>query len=436
MASLLASRDGIQPAVQAGGGGLLFVHSHGQTLPHFEAHARMLSLLYDSRAAASAWLGQSGQLWSYPPGHGALRREQQRRGAAPRLLHEASLLIANNNAPVALRPAKRANAANSSAASHYEPTRWLQLYTVPLRLRMLVLTSANFGYMCGELQALAASWSVVRHFPWVLYSSGPDSLPTPLGMLRYGALMAEEAFGGVDGDAPQIGAAVTTTAAAATATSATSGSGRGGRNRAAGWHDHDAWHGPAPEARHQRSEQQHQQSDRRPVPPQRQPRPRRPVPASGSRRPAILCEQFPAYPGLLRVRLDQFVWFPSRMGSEWLMAAADCVGSGSVNPEQTLAYWLRARNVTIRMLGATPFGHVSEWSKHASTAPHPTALVWHAHNSSNVRAWIEAQAHAYGIDAATGRQRAADERRMRMHDGAFARCTHDHGQQRVDRRRV
>ena len=57
---------------------------------------------------------------------------------------------------------------------------------------MLVATSLNFGYLCGELQAVSAAARIVRHFPWVLYSSGPDSLPTPNGLLMLGHAVRDE----------------------------------------------------------------------------------------------------------------------------------------------------------------------------------------------------------------------------------------------------
>ena len=139
-AELSRSRVDADAALSQGkiGWGLLMVHSHRQRAAEYEQHAHMLNLIY-------------GVL----PGH--------------RLLHEASLLIVSNNA-------------GGLAAEHEDPLHWLVLYTIPLRLRMLIVTNVNLGYLCGELQSLVSAWEVMSRFPWVLYSSGPDVMPTPAGV--------------------------------------------------------------------------------------------------------------------------------------------------------------------------------------------------------------------------------------------------------------
>ena len=160
------------------------------------------------------------------------------------------------------------------------------------------------------------------------------------------------------------------------------------------------------------------------------------APRHSPRQPALLCEQFPAYPGLLRIRLDHFLWFPSRIGSTWDTAAADCIGSGSINPEQSLAYVLRKSGVPIRMLGAGPMGYVSEWSKQASREPHATGIVWHAHNTTSVLAWLEAMEARHRSEMAASSRAAArmvNKSMARAFRGAFLACTHHQGQERVDR---
>ena len=162
--ALQLSRQGadLTSAVKAGGGGLLLVHSHGQSFDSIEVHARMLEHLEAVHA--------------------------------PPMLREASLLLVNNNGGDVFRRRRK-----------HRPADWLSLYTVPRRLRMLVVTSLNLGYFCGEFQALFSTHSptsptfttiafdlkrgsvllllrqaifaasrIVDHFPWVLYSSGPD----------------------------------------------------------------------------------------------------------------------------------------------------------------------------------------------------------------------------------------------------------------------
>ena len=142
VAELLTQRRGL-------GFGLLLVHSHRQRSLQFEQHARMMSLIARMRPDAG-------------------------------LLHQLSLLLVNNDASELLpHGAWHGNTDN--------PLKWLELYALPLRIRMLLVTSINVGYNCGELQALVAAAPVLQQFPWVLYCSGPDVLPTPAGIFRMGA---------------------------------------------------------------------------------------------------------------------------------------------------------------------------------------------------------------------------------------------------------
>jgi hypothetical protein len=299
----------------------------------------MLNLLYDSRVFSSVRVRQAT-----PPGRPAILREQSQ-VSPPRLLREVSLLIVCNNGPSVLNP-KGWNRANT--VEEFEPWRWLMLYALPMRLRMLVLTSVNLGYYCGELQTLTAASHILEQFPWVLYSSGPDSLPTPMGLLRLGALVAEDLSG-------------------------------------------------APEGNHAAT------------PPRT--------------RPALICEKFPSWNSLLRIRLDHFLAFPSRgqLPGVWLAAASDCVARGSRVPEQTLAYTLRTRNVSIQMLGSSPLGYIYESSKYETKAPHSAGMVWHAHNTTNVDAWIDAQESKYRNSSVPLRTRALVPGASR---GAFSRCMH------------
>ena len=60
--------------------------------------------------------------------------------------------------------------------------RWLRLFDDPSPpLRMLIRSSINMGYHCGELHALHASKAIWSRYAWVLYTSGPDVMPTPHG---------------------------------------------------------------------------------------------------------------------------------------------------------------------------------------------------------------------------------------------------------------
>ena len=139
--------------------GLVLIHSHRQRLSDFRDHARALAL------------GQSrGREW---------------------FLHGTSLMLINNNAPLLYQRASYGRSVNWGP--HADDTIvWLRAYgALPLQIRLLLTTSLNFGYFCGELQALAAAAPITRRFHWVLTFSGPDVLPTPTGLRHLGELIQE-----------------------------------------------------------------------------------------------------------------------------------------------------------------------------------------------------------------------------------------------------
>ena len=126
-------------AERRGAGGLLVVTAHRQGIQEFAAHARMLAL---SNSTSQ--------------------------------LEDLTLLILCNN----------------PSTSQSVLTDALALYVPPVRLRLLVHTAVNAGFSCGELQGLAASIRIWRHFPWVILNSGPDSLPTPFLLSTVGQLLS------------------------------------------------------------------------------------------------------------------------------------------------------------------------------------------------------------------------------------------------------
>ena len=156
-AALLESRHDAASSLERSGGagwGLLLVHSHRQRAFEFGLHARMLELIAKTQPSSG-------------------------------LLHQLSLLIVNNDAAELLPH-------GTWHGSTEDPIHWLRLYGgLHMRLRMLTVTSANFGYLCGEFQALAAAAPLLSQFPWVLYTSGPDVLPTPVGVLRLSTLITQ-----------------------------------------------------------------------------------------------------------------------------------------------------------------------------------------------------------------------------------------------------
>lgn len=310
--ALAQSRIGTDELLSDGGAGLFMVHSHEQGKDSVALHARMLHLL--------------------------------KKTGSYNMLRHASLLLVNNNVGDIMRKGKS-----------FQPGTWLHAYSrLKLRVRMLIMTKVNLGYHCGEFQAIASAVKILRLFPWVLYSSGPDSLPTSHGLAMLGSIVVQDAL-----------------------------------------------------AR-----------------------------AGSSSRPGIVCEQFPAFPGLLRIRMDHFLFYPDRSESVWPAAAADCFRSGAANPEQLLAYHFRDQNVSMRFLGwnhthpartvPQPLGYVSMWSKQHSTKPHDRGLVWHTHNTSAVEQWISALESKTGIVVTTGDD---SERHARAQ---FHYCALHRGQQRLE----
>ena len=154
------------------GGGLILVHSHRQRLNDFRDHARALGLAVRQRGS---------------------------------LLHGASLLLLNNNAPLLYQRASYGRSVQWGPHAD-DAIGWLRAYAaLPLRIRLLITSSINCGYFCGELQALSAAARITSRFPWVLAFSGPDALPTPDGLRRLGLVVSSarpkhEAGGGMHPD--------------------------------------------------------------------------------------------------------------------------------------------------------------------------------------------------------------------------------------------
>ena len=107
-------------------------------------------------------------------------------------------------------------------------------------------------------------------------------------------------------------------------------------------------------------------------------------------------------------------------------------------PEQSLAYSLRRQNFTMRFMGYAPGanrvpwqrGYISEWSKYAKTAPPAESVVWHAHNVSNVRGWIDADARMRKLSARDRRRQPPSDSvhlRTRLHT-----CASHPGRERLE----
>ena len=100
----------------------MLVHSHRQRRVDFEAHARALGLA-SARAAAS-------------------------------VLRRASLLLVNNNAAEVFKRASFGRTVQHGPTAE-DPVSWLRAYgNVPFALRMVLTTSLNLGYFCGEVRHL------------------------------------------------------------------------------------------------------------------------------------------------------------------------------------------------------------------------------------------------------------------------------------------
>jgi hypothetical protein len=165
-------------------GGLLLVHSHRQRAHDFALHARMVALI--------AKLPPVGYQRKVPFGDHVTTFGNGTNGLAhgqpPSMLRRLSLLIINNDAG--------RHPGDYSSPEH--PVQWLQHYRhVPdMRVRMLILTAVNMGYNCGEFHSLSAASGIIGRFPWVLYVSGPDNLPTPYGVLRLSTLLSQGQYAG------------------------------------------------------------------------------------------------------------------------------------------------------------------------------------------------------------------------------------------------
>jgi len=109
---------------------LFLVHSHRQQEAAFVAHAGVLMLSRDVE-----------------------------------LMQRAAILFVHNNGSTPVEAL----------------VRWLR-GPYPMALRLLVHTSENAGFRCGEVHSLAGTAHVWGRFGWVIYASGPDNLMSPTAM--------------------------------------------------------------------------------------------------------------------------------------------------------------------------------------------------------------------------------------------------------------
>lgn len=110
-----AALDRIQPA-----GGLVLVHSHRQRIADFRDHARALGL----QSRGGRGLLDSGT-WS--------------------------VLLVNNNAPLLYQRASYGRSVNWGPHAD-DAVAWMRAYgLLPLQIRLLITTSLNVGYFCGEV---------------------------------------------------------------------------------------------------------------------------------------------------------------------------------------------------------------------------------------------------------------------------------------------
>jgi hypothetical protein len=148
--------------------GLVLIHSHAHRGEQFALYARMLEL--------------TSMMELHSPTRGI------NQGQRASVLHGLSLLIIKNDA--GQKPGRSTNY-NSSELDPEHPSSWLRLFKLgSMRLRMIILTHVNLGYKCGEFHSLFAASKILSLFPWVLYTSGPDNLPTPYGIFRISSLLA------------------------------------------------------------------------------------------------------------------------------------------------------------------------------------------------------------------------------------------------------
>ena len=256
-------------------GGLVLVHSHRQRIHDFEDHAR----------AFGAHLAERPQ--------------------SP-LLRRASLLLINNNAAELYKRASFGSKVKHGSTAE-DPIGWLRAYgNVPWRIRLLITTSLNVGYFCGELHALAALSPITSRFPWVLAFSGPDALPTPIG-LRY-----------LDHHVKQTMSEYTF------------------------FHDH-----------------------------------------------------FPAPRNHLRVSMDIFLYKSSSASHLFEAAAGVCLREVNRIPEVIVAEVVLAQNLTHKSI--SDHKAWTTWqTKLSRTRPPNHAVVWHVHNESARRRWIEHEERRVG----------------------------------------
>lgn len=252
-------------------------------------------------------------------------------------LNGASLLIFNNNAEL-LRHGRQMELLN-----------WLDEYRkLPLRMRMLLVTRLNWGLLCSELHALAATVRIWARYQWVLAFSGPDIMLTPFGLQRLDEMLARET--------PPSRAACAST------------SGRC-----------------------------HRMSARRNARPS----------IDSEKHAALYAMRFPAPRGQRRLSMDLFLFSVTDFvtcdqeaggldASLWGGAFAQCVEApGEGDPERMPETLLH--DIVIRhKLPTSLFSHEklpeggsqSASAKEKARAPVRWAVVWHAHNLSNVADWL------------------------------------------------
>lgn len=81
--------------------------------------------------------------------------------------------------PSVMTPSPRRRSASLRALhARYD---WFERPSLAKRagIRLLLHTSMNLGYSCGELHSLAAAAAIWARFPWVVCFSGPDVLAMP-----------------------------------------------------------------------------------------------------------------------------------------------------------------------------------------------------------------------------------------------------------------
>ena len=164
--------------------------------PELMLPAANLTRSWDAPRSLTAGLSADGTILSGPSAEARLSKvaaATSREGHEARgLLLMASTRQAANEFAAAAEmyslsgPALRLSSmlliSNNDAHNVSTLLSWLRFFQAPpLELRMLIRMKLNVGYLCGNLLALAASVRIWAHFPWVLATSGPDSMLTPYG---------------------------------------------------------------------------------------------------------------------------------------------------------------------------------------------------------------------------------------------------------------